>query len=159
MSNSLSYRDAGVDIDAGDQLVENIKPFAKRTMRPEVLGDLGGFGALAVNAAINTLLAFLVGWLVFAFGARVFARDAARLTVGWALLAVAIVMLPALFSFAFNGPLIGWTLPHFPTFFLGFLATLQALFIAAFGLLFAGIAAIIALARRSRARRPLPRTA
>ena len=44
--NSLSYRDAGVDIDAGDQLVENIKPFAKRTMRPEVLGDLGGFGAL-----------------------------------------------------------------------------------------------------------------
>ncbi|EFE50097.1 putative phosphoribosylformylglycinamidine cyclo-ligase [Neisseria elongata subsp. glycolytica ATCC 29315] len=46
MSESLSYRDAGVDIDAGDQLVENIKPFAKRTMRPEVLGDLGGFGAL-----------------------------------------------------------------------------------------------------------------
>ncbi|MBS4099171.1 MAG: phosphoribosylformylglycinamidine cyclo-ligase [Sulfuricella sp.] len=42
----MSYRDAGVDIDAGDQLVENIKPFAKRTMRPEVLGDIGGFGAL-----------------------------------------------------------------------------------------------------------------
>ena len=46
MTQSLSYRDAGVDIDAGDQLVENIKPFAKRTIRPEVLGDLGGFGAL-----------------------------------------------------------------------------------------------------------------
>ncbi|MGE5027988.1 MAG: phosphoribosylformylglycinamidine cyclo-ligase [Betaproteobacteria bacterium] len=44
--NSLSYRDAGVDIDAGDALVENIKPFAKRTMRPEVLGGLGGFGAM-----------------------------------------------------------------------------------------------------------------
>jgi phosphoribosylformylglycinamidine cyclo-ligase len=43
---SLSYRDAGVDIDAGDALVENIKPFAKRTMRPEILGGLGGFGAL-----------------------------------------------------------------------------------------------------------------
>jgi len=43
---SLSYRDAGVDIDAGDQLVENIKPFAKRTMRPEVMGGIGGFGAL-----------------------------------------------------------------------------------------------------------------
>ncbi|MEK7810896.1 MAG: phosphoribosylformylglycinamidine cyclo-ligase, partial [Pseudomonadota bacterium] len=39
-SNSLSYRDAGVDIDAGDQLVENIKPFAKRTMRPEVLSGI-----------------------------------------------------------------------------------------------------------------------
>ena len=49
MNNSLSpltYKDAGVDIDAGDQLVENIKPFAKRTMRPEVLGGIGGFGAL-----------------------------------------------------------------------------------------------------------------
>ena len=46
VTQSLSYRDAGVDIDAGDQLVENIKPFAKRTMRPEVLGGLGGFGAL-----------------------------------------------------------------------------------------------------------------
>ena len=46
MTQSLSYRDAGVDIDAGDQLIENIKPFAKRTLRPEVLGGLGGFGAL-----------------------------------------------------------------------------------------------------------------
>ena len=42
----LSYRDAGVDIDAGDALVEAIKPYAKRTMRPEVMGGLGGFGAL-----------------------------------------------------------------------------------------------------------------
>ncbi len=42
----LSYRDAGVDIDAGDALVENIKPFARRTMRPEVMAGIGGFGAL-----------------------------------------------------------------------------------------------------------------
>ena len=42
----LSYRDAGEDIDAGDRLVENIKPFAKRTLRPEVLTGIGGFGAL-----------------------------------------------------------------------------------------------------------------
>jgi phosphoribosylformylglycinamidine cyclo-ligase len=42
----FSYRDAGVDIEAGDALVERIKPFARKTMRPEVLGGLGGFGAL-----------------------------------------------------------------------------------------------------------------
>jgi phosphoribosylformylglycinamidine cyclo-ligase len=42
----LSYRDAGVDIDEGDALVDAIKPFAKRTMRPEVLAGIGGFGAL-----------------------------------------------------------------------------------------------------------------
>jgi phosphoribosylformylglycinamidine cyclo-ligase len=45
-THSLSYRDAGVDIDAGDALVENIKPYARRTMRPEVLNGIGGFGAL-----------------------------------------------------------------------------------------------------------------
>jgi len=43
---SLSYRDAGVDIDAGDALVERIKPFARRTLRPEVLAGIGGFGGL-----------------------------------------------------------------------------------------------------------------
>jgi hypothetical protein len=45
-SDALSYRDAGVDIDAGDSLVERIKPFAKRTLRPEVIAGIGGFGAL-----------------------------------------------------------------------------------------------------------------
>src|ERR1700741_4112632 len=42
----LSYRDAGVDIDAGDALVDAIKPFAKKTLRDGVLGGIGGFGAL-----------------------------------------------------------------------------------------------------------------
>jgi phosphoribosylformylglycinamidine cyclo-ligase len=42
----LSYKDAGVDIDAGEALVDAIKPIAKSTLRPEVVGGLGGFGAL-----------------------------------------------------------------------------------------------------------------
>ena len=49
MSNkptSLSYKDAGVDIDAGNRLVDKIKSVAKKTKRPEVMGGLGGFGAL-----------------------------------------------------------------------------------------------------------------
>jgi phosphoribosylformylglycinamidine cyclo-ligase len=46
MAKGLSYRDAGVDMDVGDALVDAIKPFAKRTMRPEVLAGIGGFGAL-----------------------------------------------------------------------------------------------------------------
>ena len=44
--SSLSYKDAGVDIDAGNALVERIKGISRRTSRPEVLGGLGGFGAL-----------------------------------------------------------------------------------------------------------------
>ncbi len=46
MSESLNYRSAGVDIDAGDALVERIKPLAARTRRPGVLAGIGGFGAL-----------------------------------------------------------------------------------------------------------------
>jgi phosphoribosylformylglycinamidine cyclo-ligase len=48
MSNppGVTYREAGVDIDAGDALVERIKPLVKRTQRPEVLAGIGGFGAL-----------------------------------------------------------------------------------------------------------------
>lgn len=45
-TTSLSYRDAGVDIDAGNRLVDRIKPHARRTLRPGVLSGLGGFGAL-----------------------------------------------------------------------------------------------------------------
>jgi len=47
---SLSYKDAGVDIDAGNALVDRIKGVVKKTRRPEVMGGLGGFGALcAIN--------------------------------------------------------------------------------------------------------------
>ena len=45
-NSSLSYKDAGVDIDAGNQLVERIKSVTKKTHRPEVKSGLGGFGAL-----------------------------------------------------------------------------------------------------------------
>lgn len=44
--SQISYRSSGVDIDAGNRLVEIIKPFARRTLRPEALGGIGGFGAL-----------------------------------------------------------------------------------------------------------------
>src|SRR6266545_2008845 len=43
---ALTYRDAGVDIDEGDRLVELIKPHARPTLRPEVLSGIGGFGGL-----------------------------------------------------------------------------------------------------------------
>jgi phosphoribosylformylglycinamidine cyclo-ligase len=45
-STPLTYRDAGVDIDAGNAVVERIKPLVRRTARPEVMGGLGGFGGL-----------------------------------------------------------------------------------------------------------------
>lgn len=46
MPQTLTYKDAGVDIDAGDRFVDLIKPFIKKTKRPEMMGDVGGFGGL-----------------------------------------------------------------------------------------------------------------
>ena len=46
MAANLTYRDAGVDIDAGNRSVQLIKDSVRATYRPEVLGDLGGFGGL-----------------------------------------------------------------------------------------------------------------
>ena len=66
MSNStspntgLSYKDAGVDIEAGDALVDRIKSVAKRTARPEVMGGLGGFGALCnIPKVMKNLFSYL----------------------------------------------------------------------------------------------------
>jgi phosphoribosylformylglycinamidine cyclo-ligase len=50
---SFTYKDAGVDIDAGNQLVENIKPMVKATKRPGVMGSLGGFGGLFDLSQVN----------------------------------------------------------------------------------------------------------
>ena len=44
--SSITYKDSGVDIDAGNKLVEKIKPHAKSTFRKEVLSGLGGFGSM-----------------------------------------------------------------------------------------------------------------
>ena len=55
--NGLSYRDAGVDIAAGDRLVEAIRPLAKSTDRPGTMGGLGGFGALFDPRAAGFTLA------------------------------------------------------------------------------------------------------
>ena len=64
-SPGLSYRDAGVDIDAGDALVDRIKPLAKKTMRDGVLAGIGGF-------LFRSGLFGIVFWGVF--GARLYTR-------------------------------------------------------------------------------------
>lgn len=56
-SIQLSYKDSGVDIVAGDDLVQKIKPMAKKTNRPGVIGGLGGFGGLfKINEVISVAI-------------------------------------------------------------------------------------------------------
>lgn len=147
---ALGWGLAGV---AAYLVVFNVR-YALLSHRTYSLTSVTGANELILYVLVTTLLAFIVGWLVFVLGTRLLFRsraDAARLTLGWALLTCGIVALPALVSFVLNGPLIGWTLPEFWTFFIGFLGTLQCLFIAVFGILFAGIAALLSRVRRPAA--------
>lgn len=52
-NNGLSYKDAGVDIDAGNELIEKIKPIVRSTTRPGVMGSIGGFGGLFDLSQLN----------------------------------------------------------------------------------------------------------
>ena len=59
---AITYKDAGVDIDAGDLFVQKIKPYVKATFRPEVLTDIGGFGGLfALKKYKDTCLVYRNG--------------------------------------------------------------------------------------------------
>ena len=111
------------------------------------LSSVLGADELILSTAVTASLAMLAGWAVVVIGTRLYRRppgDAARLVLAWTLLTAAITSLPALVSYVLNGAIIGWTLPDFGTFFLGLLAVLQTLFVAAAGLILTGFSALAA---------------
>jgi hypothetical protein len=98
-------------------------------------------------AAITALIAFGLVWLGVMLGLRTFKDkpvQAAETSFALTFVTLYLVSLPALWSFALNGALVAWTIPDFGSMFLGFLSILQALFIAAVGLILTGISALVA---------------
>lgn len=102
---------------------------------------------IILYSAATAALALAFAWLLLVVALRLARRtrlDAAWATLRWTLLTLAVAGLPALLSFVFNGPVVTWMLPDFGSFFLGFLAVLQLLFIALCGLALSGLAAGLA---------------
>ncbi len=117
------------------------------------LSSVASADDIILSVATSAALALLFAWLLLMAGLRLVRRarpEAARATLRWTLLTLAITGLPALVSFVLNGPVVTWTLPHFPSFFLGFLAVLQMLFIAPSGLVLAGLAALLTIPKARR---------
>ena len=109
---------------------------------------------LILYGAVTTGLALLLSWLVFIFIGRLLRQPpfaAARSSLDLALTTIYLLFLPVLLSYALNGLFVTWTLPDFRSMFLGFLSVVQVLFVAVFGLLLAGIAALVSSLRRKRA--------
>ena len=114
------------------------------------LSSVASANDLILYAGVTAALALAFTWLLLAVALRLARRtrtDAVAVTLHWTLLTLAVAGLPAVVSFVFNGPVVGWTLPDFGSFFLGFLAVLQMLFIGLGGLTLAGLTAVVAKKR------------
>ena len=109
---------------------------------------------LVIDGVVKALLAFGIGWLVAALGARFFrqgSRKAAEYTFGLAILTMVTLLLPVLWSYAWDGLYVGKFLPDFTRTFVALLSMVQGLAVGVWGLLFAGLAAgIAALKGRKR---------
>jgi len=111
------------------------------------LSSVTSSGDLISFVAFTGLLAFVVSWLATAFPLRTFRGGpgrAASLTIALTLVTVYLLSLPILWSYALNGLFVTWALPEFGSLFLGLISGVQALAVAAGGLILCGVAALIA---------------
>jgi len=95
--------------------------------------------------AVTAAGALLVSWVIVWWGLQTWKRnprEAAELGLNFCLLVVYILSLPAMWSFALNGAVVSWTLPDFPSLYLGFISLLQIMVVAALGLVTSGLAAL-----------------
>lgn len=110
-------------------------------------------GDIINTTAIDTALAFGTAWLIVLIALRLFSvkpTQAANQHLAFAFTTLYIVSLPALWSFAFNGALVTWTLPDMASMFMAFLSILQLLIIAALGLILTALTPLISLVFQKR---------
>lgn len=105
------------------------------------------------TTAIDAAIAFVIAWLVIMFVLRLYSKkplQAANTHIAFTWTLLYIVALPILWSFAYNGALVTWTLPDMGSAFMMFLSILQALILAALGLVFTGITPLVSLVFNKR---------
>ncbi len=111
------------------------------------LSSVASADDIILYTAITTLIAFGLAWLGAMLGLRAFKDkplQAAETSFALTFVTLYLVSLPALWSFALHGALVTWTLPDFGSMFPGFLAILQSLVLAGFGLVLTGLTSLIA---------------
>jgi hypothetical protein len=106
-----------------------------------------GATGLVITVAAIVLTALTPVWLAVMLAKRIFRngpRAAAGFTLGFVAMTFYLLALPVLWSLAWNGPLVGWALPEFTSWYLALLSLVQGLVVAVAGLVFAGVAALVA---------------
>lgn len=109
------------------------------------------------STALSAAIAFALAWLLVVVALRLYSDKPLQATntyIAFAWTALYIVSIPALWSYAYNGAVVTWTLPDMASMFMGFLSILQMLVVAALSLIFMGITPLVALVvQRSRVKR------
>ena len=108
---------------------------------------------IILSTALTTAIAFGIAWMVVMVALRMYSEkplEAANTHVAFAWTLLYVAALPALWSYAYNGAVVTWTLPDMASMFMGFLSILQMLVLAALGLVFTGITPLAALVFRKR---------
>lgn len=127
--------------------------YALLDQRTYSLSSVASAMDIIVYTTSTAALAFLVSWLGIVLMRRFYQRltsPDASLSLDLVLFVIYLLALPVLFSFAMNGILVTWTLPHFSSMFLGFLSLLQILAVALLGLVLAGVEQLVYLLRAPR---------
>ena len=102
---------------------------------------------LITYTAVTAFIALVIGWLASMLSLHAFqagSRKASEATLGFVFFSIYLLSLPILVSFAVNGILVTWTLPEFYTSYIALLSLIQWIFVAVFGLVLTGAAALIA---------------
>jgi hypothetical protein len=118
------------------------------------LSSVASANDLILYSAATTLLSLLISWSIFTLGGKIFQRSpgqASLLTLDLSLTTIYLLALPLLVSFVLNGALVTWTLPDFLSMFLGFLSTIQILMVSIFGIVLAGLTALVTKLRKPAA--------
>jgi hypothetical protein len=108
---------------------------------------------LIASTALTTLLALLVGWILAMIGTKIYQfkpRKAADMTMKFVLVLCSILVIPVFLHYAVDGAIVTWILPNFLISFLGLIFLIQTLMVAAIGLLFTGLAALLGVLARQR---------
>ncbi len=122
--------------------------YAVLDSRTYSLSSVASPDKLILYCALTALMALVISWLVSPLlGLKAFRRgprQASELVLGLTLITVYLLSLPVLWSFALNGAVVTWTLPDMGSMFLAFISLIQVLLVAVFGLVLAGLTAVIA---------------
>jgi hypothetical protein len=111
------------------------------------LSSVDGQIWLITYTAVTAFIALVIGWLVAMLRSRAFqagSRKAAGTSLGFVFFTIYLLALPILVNFAINGIVVTWTLPEFYTSYIALLSLIQWIFVAAFGLVLTGAAALVA---------------